>query len=327
MSYFQKEVDYLYYYGYQYWLKYHFGLLQNKLGYEMDDGKIACAVKRKKMKIVEGTKYMRMSLSEGCPFFAGRFGASELSLMRQVDFGSNDAINAAFKQLCLWSGFFPEDKAYIEQYYHTMVDALSVIDVLGMWKLPMEDYYVNKYTSEKCIVTHINLLDPKTNPFEPWSACLRGKKVLVIHPFTKTIKEQYARREKLFENQEMLPAFELITFKAVQTIAGESDERFKNWFEALDFMIDEVSKLDFDVALIGCGAYGFPLAAAIKKMGKQAIHAGGILQTYFGITGARWEADKTGRIARYANAYWVYPKEEETPQNAKVVEGGAYWKN
>jgi threonine dehydrogenase-like Zn-dependent dehydrogenase len=39
-------------------------------------------------------------------------------------------------------------------------------------------------------------------------------------------------------------------------------------------MIDEIGKIDFDVAILGCGAYGLPLAAAIKGMGKQAIHLG-----------------------------------------------------
>ena len=45
-------------------------------------------------------------------------------------------------------------------------------------------------------------------------------------------------------------------------------------------------KFDFDVALIGCGAYGFPLAAKLKTAGKQAIHLGGVLQALFGIKGA-----------------------------------------
>ena len=53
-------------------------------------------------------------------------------------------------------------------------------------------------------------------------------------------------------------------------------------------MKSEIDKCDYDVCLIGCGAYGFPLAAHVKHKGKQAIHLGGTLQLLFGIKGNRW---------------------------------------
>lgn len=40
---------------------------------------------------------------------------------------------------------------------------------------------------------------------------------------------------------------------------------FSTWFDALDYMCGECEKIDFDIALLGCGAYGYPLAAHIKK--------------------------------------------------------------
>ena len=50
-------------------------------------------------------------------------------------------------------------------------------------------------------------------------------------------------------------------------------------------MKSQMDQTDYDIALIGCGAYGFPLAAHAKRMGKQAIHMGGSLQLLFGIRG------------------------------------------
>ena len=82
-------------------------------------------------------------------------------------------------------------------------------------------------------------------------------------------------------------------------------------------------KIDFDVALIGCGAYGFQLACRIKQMGKIAIHMGGSLQTLFGITGKRWENNKY--MQSLLNDYWVYPKESDRPKGLEKVEGGCYW--
>lgn len=165
----------------------------------------------------------------------------------------------------------------------------------------------------------------------PWSARLKGKKVLVIHPFERSIRMQYEKnREKLFSNKpeqaDILPEFELKTIKAVQTIAGERDDRFKDWFEALDWMKSECHKMDFDVAIIGCGAYGFNLAAEIKRMGKIVIHLGGVTQILFGIKGKRWENGGCGKeMNQYMNSYWVRPLEEEKPKGSNEVEGGCYW--
>lgn len=164
-------------------------------------------------------------------------------------------------------------------------------------------------------------LEPYDYPY-PWSKALEGKKVLVIHPFAKSIELQYKKRELLFANINVLPAFDLITLKAVQTIAGERTD-FATWFDALKWMEDEIDKLDFDVAIIGCGAYGFPLAAHCKQIGKKAIHLGGATQILFGIKGKRWE--ELPAVAALMNEHWVSPLPEETPKEKIKVEGGCYW--
>lgn len=118
----------------------------------------------------------------------------------------------------------------------------------------------------------------------------------------------------------------------MQSLGGESN--FETWFEALGYMKKEVECEDFDVCLIGCGAYGFPLAAYVKRMGKQAIHLGGALQLLFGIKGNRWEDPNYGvkewgipygSYSNLINEFWVKPSIEDTPKNAKQVEGACYW--
>lgn len=76
----------------------------------------------------------------------------------------------------------------------------------------------------------------------------------------------------------------MITLEAVQSLGG-SNNKFQSWFEALQWMEDEMDKTDYDICLIGCGAYGFPLAAHAKRKGKKAVHLGGALQLLFGIKG------------------------------------------
>ena len=49
---------------------------------------------------------------------------------------------------------------------------------------------------------------------------------------------------------------------------------------------------DYDVVLIGAGAFSLPLVAHAKRRGKVGIHMGGSLQILFGILGKRWREDK-----------------------------------
>ena len=99
---------------------------------------------------------------------------------------------------------------------------------------------------------------------------------------------------------------------------------FATWFDAYRHMCDRIAGIDFDICLIGAGAYGLPLASFAKKMGKQAIHMGGVTQILFGIKGRRWEqlyADSTGKLF---NEHWIRPLASETPTNKDDVEKGCY---
>lgn len=158
----------------------------------------------------------------------------------------------------------------------------------------------------------------------PWTAALADKKVLVVHPFAATIEKQYReKRELLFANPKVLPRFELSTLRAVQTSAnGRCD--FPDWFAALDSMKSAMDTVDFDIALIGAGAYGFFLAHHCKMIGKKGIQLGSAAQQLFGIKGKRW-IDKNGNAPAYMNEHWTFPSEDERPPNPELVEGGCYW--
>jgi len=159
---------------------------------------------------------------------------------------------------------------------------------------------------------------------DPWSEALAGRKVLVVHPFKTTIESQYySNRTRLFRDPRLLPEFGSLTvLQAVQSIAG-SPTHFRDWFAALDWMKSQIDRIEFDVALIGCGAYGFPLAAHVKRMGRVGIHLGGATQVLFGIRGRRWEAHPV--VGLHINEHWVRPSAEETPARADLIENACYW--
>jgi hypothetical protein len=218
------------------------------------------------------------------------------------------------------AGFFPSNEKTIHKFSELMYEDMKLLDVLGCWRI--EERFLQKHFP---LAQRIKLstLEPYLQK-DPWSEVLENKKVLVIHPFNTTIESQYFnKRELLFEDLRVLPKFKSFeTIKAVQTIAGNAAE-FPDWFAALDFMKAEIDKKDFDIAIIGCGAYGFPLAAHVKRMGKKAIHLGGPTQMLFGIKGKRWmENDNFNDII---NKYFVLPGDTDKIINSSRVEDGCYW--
>lgn len=275
----------------------------------------------------EGQNAIKELIASGKPCCIARLGGNELFSMSCFEFDIDIKKKKAMNQLHMCGGFFPNDTAYGERFNDCMKEACGQMDLLGVFASRFEDYYIRKYVPKSVQLTRLFDLEPWNNPGNPWSDVLEGKKVLVIYPLSNTIQNQYAKREKLFKDTNILPQFELKTLQAVQTVAGEKDDRFADWFEALEWMYQEAMKIDFDIAVIGCGAYGFPLAAKLKKAGKQAFHLGGATQLLFGIKGKRWleENEAYAGIQRFFNEDWVFPAEEDRPQNANTVENGCYW--
>jgi hypothetical protein len=269
------------------------------------------------------SELIRNKLLDTRPVMIARFGSTEikaiiypyLPLIIRLLFKKS-----IFKNMNISSGFFPCNDSSIRKFSEIMIEDMKLLDILGSWRI--EERFIEGYYPKASRVKLSNL-EPYFQEF-PWSIELKDKKVLVVHPFSETIESQYyLNREKLFANPNVLPVFKsLQTIKAVQTIVGTKSE-FNTWFDALNFMKSEINKKDFDIAIIGCGAYGFPLAAHVKRIGKKSIHLGGATQILFGIKGKRWLEDK--KFKHIINEHFVFPVDDDKVDNYQLMEGGAYW--
>ena len=260
------------------------------------------------------------------PCLIGRIGTTEMGVYNHcisVKLNIQSQIKVKSKNdLCTLSGFFPLEPSdqMMMQWSEIYSDSLSVVDGFATFDTHSEDYVVNRYCPD-AVLMQLVALEPYFYE-NPWSRALKGKKVLIIHPFENTIRKQYQRHGLLFQNKEVLPDFVLKTIKAVQSVASEPTE-FDSWFEALEHMKAQINDCDFDVAIIGCGAYALPLGAYVKRIGKKAVIMAGPTQLLFGIMGSRWE--QSGIMKDYVNEFWTKPGEDERPKNAKKVEGACYW--
>lgn len=260
------------------------------------------------------------------PFMVARYGTVELNCMKAFEFGLSHTYIGNMACMVKQAGFFPANCDSCLRFTELMKLSSQSVDILGTQFIRMEEYFIRNFMDKDVLLIKQRALEPFMFPDKPWTMALKGKKVLVIHPFAETIEEQYAKRKAVFPNIEILPDFELKTLKAVNTLQGKHDQ-YDSWFGALEDMYNIAISIDFDIAILGCGAYGFPLAAMLKKYGKQAIHLGGATQALFGIRCKRFdEAPDYGYIRNFYNEEWVYAKQDETPIGASNVEGGAYWK-
>lgn len=275
----------------------------------------------------DGSDYLKSMIQSGKPFAAVRFGSTELSVVSDalsVKAGRIKHIRekSAFS-FCRNAGFFPDDKDLMMKYGEMVAEYTKDVDLFGVWNLRFEDYMIRRYSSKTAKLCQPRGLESYYPDNVTWTKELKGKKVLVIHPFENSIRNQYrSNREKLFQDPDVLPEFELLTVKAVQSIAY-TETGYKDWYEAFDNMYNTAMEMDWDVALIGCGAYGFPLAVRFKQAGRQAIQLGGCTQILFGIKGKRWDHHPV--ISELYNEYWIRPSEEEIPIRSKEIEGGCYW--
>lgn len=284
-------------------------------------------------------------LASGKPCMIARYGAFELASVVNY-LGVKNAQHSCLKYISgkspqwWWNkrlmkfmqsnaGFFPSTEENLMRFGEMMVEDSKQLDILGSW-LPDEETMITDFNLNLTKVTLLSL-EPYWSK-NPWSRVLEGKKVLVIHPFASLIEQQYKeKREVLFDDKQVLPKFDLKTIKAVQSLGGDCE--YFDWFEALDSMKKQMDATDYDIVLLGCGAYGFPLAAHAKRMGKQAVHLGGALQLLFGIRGRRWdnpnygiqEFGKQNTYKTLFNSFWVYPSNGLVPSKATQVEGGCYW--
>ena len=272
-------------------------------------------------------KWLFDRLIDGKPLMVARFGSQEARATAWslgVDRGYDRVIpRYVQKRMTMGPGLFPSNDESVRRFGDIMVESAGSLDSLAYWDSFMQEYLLEEICPYGVITTYLENLEPYRYQAAPWSRALEGKTVLVVHPFASTIEKQYARRGELFANPDVLPDFELKTIIPPQTIAGTVDGRFENWFEALDFLKNTIATEAFDVCIIGCGAYGFPLAAFVKAIGKQAIHLGGATQMLFGIKGKRWDLKEISK--ELYNQSWTRPSENEKPAGAFKVEGGCYW--
>lgn len=286
-------------------------------------------------------EYLKSILCSDKPLFIGRLGAVELvAYLNYLQINNRLPIEEKFnlldyyrdkvlpnwwsvgshRSMCNNAGFFPANISELNRWGKLMDEDIKKVDVLLRWL--KNEKFVLDMNKEMNFLAYRNCEYPFLFK-NPYIECFNGKKILVVSPFSESIKYQYNNIDKIWNDEKMRPKYQLLTVQSYNVLGGNVGNRcIGDWFDALEKMKESISLLDFDIALIGCGAYAFHLAAYVKTIGKKAITTCGSTQLLYGIYGNRWE--KFLIDYKLMNDYWVRPFDSK-PIGYEKVENAAYW--
>jgi hypothetical protein len=274
------------------------------------------------------------------PFAVGKIGPSELHWMAYPilrESGSSAVGMRLFeRQMFLHgvknAGIFPAERQYYLDYNATYVRDTRNLDSIGVFLHgeKMERIVVAKY--ELTRLTHYLNHEPnRSTPDRPeqcYLPLLRDKKILIVCPFAELLRERaqkevfeavWAKTGKKWFHPGSIDAVEF-----PYGVCAETRQRYASASVLIDEINREISRRDFDVALIGAAGMAIPIASYVKSLGRIAIDLGGHLQVLFGVIGKRWREQEEWR-ERYFNDAWIDMPARYRPAETDVCDRGAYW--
>ena len=264
----------------------------------------------------------------------GKIGTSELLMLEhahrfiRLPWPPTTSWRRPTRRLYHSGGLFPIEQAVFQRFVLEYPAAVHALDLVSQWQLggtyeaSLESALIDRLCPHAVRVGFYFLRI--LNPHAPWLNDLAKLRWLVIHPFEKTIRAQLPRLAELGVYSESARADLARRARDTEILACPQlpymvPPRHRDWFEALEDLKSQMSRMEYDIALVGAGAWSLPLVAHAKSMGKKGMHLGGSLQLMFGIKGGRFDNN------RIYNPRWTRPLPQESPANHRLMEGGAYW--
>ena len=253
------------------------------------------------------------------PLIFGKIGGVEAQHLRHyLTHGDVTFLNTC--NFPLQTGIYPRNKEDFKHWCDSYLKSIKNVDYLLQWCADQGDEYILEtigWGGEK--FTSFEDLEPFWKGEKGWHYHLKGKKLLTVAPFPKTIEQQLPKYSKIWKGAE-IGEVQVVQSPYSAALLGEEPRSYR---EILNEICEQIQASDFDVATVGCGGYSLMICDFIKSLGRPSIHLGGGNQLLFGIKGKRWDANTSAR-PWYNSEDWVRPLPEETPPNAHLM-GNEFW--
>jgi hypothetical protein len=235
------------------------------------------------------------------------------------------------------AGIYPVSSEGFQNFtkiWANVFKSLDDNDILFHYNCGKFDHLIFSHLSPNTPVTEAAIIkaDQLALLDKPWTHGLSNKTILVIHPLENSIKCQVKVLHDLFKESEgggygkgdvhnLWVGSDTKIKVAKMILANGNNNPHRSFTETLQIMQERIDNAGhFDVAIIGAGGYGMPLAHYCKNIKKKsAIVMGGVSQLLFGIKGKRWENNRYYEmLKKIRTRNWIWPLRSD--YNAKVME-------
>jgi hypothetical protein len=277
--------------------------------------------------------YIKSIIESNSTFFIGRIAGVELKVAYKVLNGL--PLNPAdeLSELENNAGIRATTKESLTNYVNRLVASYKSCTAIASW--PQDGKVFSLTGQGQTLISDLTPAIPKISALalEPyyfnetisWMSALHNKRVLIIHPFAKTLQKQVPNFDKLFPGRVWFKDCEFQFIQPPLTLAGNHADR--DWEAHYTTFISSPAfreLKDFDIALVAAGGYGMLIADHIYTvLNKSVMYIGGALQIFFGVIGKRWFNNR--EILNLTNDDWIRPTKEDKPPNFTKVERGCYW--
>lgn len=291
---------------------------------------------------VELIQKIKESVTQNNGFAMGKLGFSEQFLLGYLPFKATNpgyiqlkAYEAMLRYHCEFQfGLFPTDTSFLHEFAQFYTKHVQQIDILGLFQADQEEKIIKESHLNSLFIPY-QLTEPDRSLPANESNCyfpfFEGKKILIISPFGDLLKSRANKDtfeavwlsigKKWFWPSEV-NAYE-IPYSYVTSV--NTYKKYTNSMTLFDSICTNIKEVDFDIAFIGAGALGLPIASHLKNQCKIAISLGGHLQVLFGIVGGRWSKDEFW-TTNYINERWIEMPKKYHPENKSILtDNGAYW--
>lgn len=266
-------------------------------------------------------------IEDNKPLMVARVGNTELTIVKEF---LQKQINIIDNYDEFWldylfttSGFFAKNRN------NDIVDKFAIEHIESIKKCDCNLLYGNDELAEGLSSTLSYIQDERRNsikwddfsrPNNELISAFKNKKILVISPYSTDIQRQLNNIKNVYGDN----IYENIIFETYQSVETQLNNThgFVDYFDALNKMKEEIKEIDFDIALVCCGAYGYLLSSYIKDIGKIAIELCSYLPNWFGIKIKRYCTNLI--VNKIWNSYWIFPTSKKILKSEKI-EDNCYW--
>ena len=274
-----------------------------------------------------GIQVLCKQISNQDKFCISRIGGIEYDAYGHYLLYGYDPNSIFYKNMFKYCGYYDLDnkKNIYDEYmikYQECLRSSSLIMVANsklessMKFLSVSNQYFMKDviypTSDNILstITHIPKISygilESFNYFGTFYPMLDNKKILIISPFEEEIRLQLEIKDQLFDKNIKYPNFAKVEYINTYLTTNNYTTPHRNWKETYNYYKDIINTKDFEICLLICGAYAYPLSNYIyNTLNKSCIHIGGIGQLFFGIRGGRY--NNLTYFTRMMNDNWIYP--------------------